>query len=199
MKWDILKVEDLYQGFFKLCRLRLSHGRFAGGEPLVVERELIRRGPAAAVLPYDPDTDRVLLVEQFRVGAIESPHGPWLMETIAGLIEPGERAEDVARREALEEADCSLGELVLAHEYFSTPGSSDERISVYVGQADLSAAKGGIHGLVEEGEEIRTHVLSADEAFDWLDRQQVDTAFPIIALQWLRLNREMLQERWGSG
>ncbi|MCG5499980.1 NUDIX domain-containing protein [Ectothiorhodospira lacustris] len=197
MKWEILKLQDLYRGFFHLRHLRLSHGRFEGGEPMVVDRELLDRGHAAGVLPYDPVRDEVLLVEQFRVGAIESPHGPWLMEIIAGLIDAGERAESVARREALEEAGCHLDELVHVHDYYATPGSSTERISLFVARADLSGA-GGIHGLAHEGEEIRVHVLPAEEAFDQLDRMQVDTAMTIIALQWLRLNREGLRERWGG-
>ncbi|SFM35371.1 ADP-ribose pyrophosphatase [Ectothiorhodospira mobilis] len=198
MRWDLLDVEELYRGFFRLHRLRLSHARFRGGEPMVIERELIQRGDAAAVLPYDPVRDRVLLVEQFRVGALESPHGPWLVEIIAGLVEPGEHPEAVARREAMEEAGCTLGEMRHVHDYYATPGSASERISLFVGRADLPQLEGGIHGLEAEGEEIRTHILSVDEAFDWLDRRNIETAMPIIALQWLRLHREDLREAWGG-
>ncbi|MFP4080624.1 MAG: NUDIX domain-containing protein [Ectothiorhodospira sp.] len=198
MRWDLLDVKELYRGFFRVHRLSLSHGRFRGGEPMVIERERIQRGDAAAVLPYDPVRDRVLLVEQFRVGALESPRGPWLMEIIAGLVEPGEHPEAVARREAMEEAGCALGEMVHVHDYFATPGSASERISLYVARADLPRQEGGIHGLEEEGEEIRAHVLPAEEAFDWLDRHHIEAAMPIIALQWLRLNREGLREAWGG-
>lgn len=195
MKWEILEDHLAYAGFFRIRSLRLSHSRFQGGEPLVIRRELLERGHAAAVLPYDARRDRVVLIEQFRVGALEAERGPWLMETVAGMIEPGERAEDVVRREALEEAGCQLGELVRLYDYHSTPGGASERVSLYVGEAD-SEGVGGIHGLEQEGEDIRVHVLDTDEAFARMDSGLVDNAMTLIALLWLRLNRDMLRERW---
>ncbi|SEQ40655.1 ADP-ribose pyrophosphatase [Ectothiorhodospira magna] len=197
MKWEILKSEDLYRGFFRLRRLRIAHGRFAGGDPLVIEREVLDRGHAVGVLPYDPLRDEVLLVEQFRVGAVDSPHGPWLMEIVAGVMDTGEQAEAVARREAMEEAGCQLQALIHIHDYHSTPGGCSERIALFVGQADLSDV-GGIHGLAHEGEDIRVHVLPAEEAFDRLDRMQVDNAMTLIALQWLRWHRASLRDRWSD-
>ncbi|MFW5453220.1 NUDIX domain-containing protein [Thioalkalivibrio sulfidiphilus] len=195
MKWEIIDDRLAYEGFFRIRSLRLSHSRFQGGDPLVVKRELLERGHAAAVLPYDARRDRIVLIEQFRVGALEAERGPWLMETIAGMIEPGERAEDVVRREALEEAGCQLGELVRLYEYHSTPGGASERVTLFVGQTD-SEGVGGIHGLEHEGEDIRVHVLDAEEAFARMDSGLVDNAMTLIALLWLRLNREMLRERW---
>lgn len=198
MKWELLGSRELYRGFFKLRRLSLRHERFAGGEFMAVERELLDRGHAAAVLPFDPRTNRLLLVEQFRVGALDSPRGPWLMEIIAGMIGPGETAEEVARREAWEEAHCQLHEMLHIHDYYSSPGGTSERISLFMARADLSAG-GGIHGLEDEGEDIRAHALDLDQAFAWLDEQGIDNAMAIIALQWLRLNHGMLRDRWSSG
>jgi ADP-ribose pyrophosphatase len=196
MKWEILDDRLAYEGFFRIRRLHLSHSRFRGGEPLVVRRELLERGHAAAVLPYDARRDRVVLIEQFRVGALESERSPWLMEVVAGMIEPGERTEDVVRREALEEAGCQLGEVVHLYEYHSTPGGASERVSLFVGEAD-SQGVGGVYGLADEGEDIRVHVLDADEAFARMDNGGLDNAMTLIALLWLRLNREMLREKWG--
>ncbi|SIT66099.1 ADP-ribose pyrophosphatase [Ectothiorhodosinus mongolicus] len=195
MNWKLLNQEMLYDGFFKLRRLQLSHSRFAGGEPIEVQRELLDRGHAAGVLPYDPIADRVLLIEQFRVGALESPHSPWLIEIIAGMIGPGENPQEVVRREALEEANCPLQELVHVHDYYSSPGGTSERITIYVANADLTNA-GGIHGLEYEGEDIRTHVLDAEEAFELLRQQRIDNAMGVIALQWLMLHREQIQAQW---
>ncbi|HSP01438.1 MAG TPA: NUDIX domain-containing protein [Thioalkalivibrio sp.] len=197
MKWEILEDRLAYEGFFRIRSLRLSHSRFQGGPPLEVKRELLERGHAAAVLPYDAKRDRVILIEQFRVGALESERGPWLMETVAGMIEPGERAEDVVRREAVEEAGCQLGELMRLYEYHSTPGGASERVSLFAGEAD-SDGVGGVHGLEHEGEDIRVHVMDAQEAFALMDSGVVDNAMTLIALLWLRMNREMLQERWGA-
>ena len=75
-------------------------------------RELFERGHAAAVLPYDPVTDRVLMIEQFRIGALAAPGGPWLLEIVAGVIDPGEIPEEVVRRETVEETGCHLQKVV---------------------------------------------------------------------------------------
>lgn len=194
MKWEILDEALAYDGFHKLHCLRLTHAAFGGGD-VVIRRELIRRGHVVGVLPYDPVRDTVVMIEQFRVGALESTRGPWLMEIIAGLVDPGETFESVARREAMEEAGCTLGELVHMHEYWSGPGNTNERVILYAAQID-SEGVGGIHGLAHEGEDIRVHVLALDEAIALMESGATDSAMPIIALQWLRANRDQLRDRW---
>lgn len=195
MKWEIVDKSLSFKGYFRLFTYRLRHSLFAGGMGEVITRELLDRGMAAAVLPFDPRRDEVVLIEQFRIGAMDSPKGPWLTEIVAGLVEPGERPEQVARREAMEEAGCELGELVLAHECYSSPGSCNERVWIYVGRADTDGL-GGIHGLAEEGEDIRVSVVSAAEAFDMARSGVIDSAMPLLALQWLELNHEALREAW---
>jgi len=195
MKWSVIKKTSLYQGFFRLFSLELKHELFAGGESPSLNRELLDRGNAVAVLPYDPERDEVVMIEQFRIGAMEDPSGPWLMEIIAGFQEPDEEPEAVARREALEEAGCTLTDLIPLHRYYSTPGSSTEQIHIFLGRTDTNML-GGIHGLAHEGEDIRVQVLSCDTAFAWLDQGRIDSAMPIIALQWFRLNRQELRRQW---
>lgn len=195
MKWEIVDKTLSFQGYFRLFTYRVSHALFGGGMSPVITRELLQRGQAAAVLPYDPVRDEVVLIEQFRIGALDSPHGPWMVEVPAGLIEPGEGPEDVARREAMEEAGCEIGELVLAHQCYSSPGSCDERVAVYVGRTSTQGL-GGVYGIREEGEDIRVRVVSADEALEMMRSGVVDSAMPLLALQWLALNREALREAW---
>ena len=195
MKWSIIKKNIRYKGFFKLTEVELQHDLFAGGKSPVLVREIIDRGHAVAVLPYDPVRDEVVLVEQFRVGAGEDSDGPWLIEVIAGYQEPGESAEEVVHREALEEAGCLLSDVGLMHRCYSSPGGSNERVSLFFARTDSSNI-GGIHGLDEEGEDIRVHVVSSQQAFDWLDSGRIDSAMPIIAMQWFRINRERLRQRW---
>lgn len=195
MKWEILDKEQCFKGFYELLRYRLRHALFAGGMGQPITRELMIRGHAAAVLPYDPVTDQVLLVEQFRIGALDSPRGPWLIEVIAGLVEPGEQPEEVARREAIEEAGCELQEMLPICEYYSSPGGTTERISLFAARMH-SAGLGGIHGLAEEGEDIRAFLLPADEAIEQMQRGLIDNAMSIIALQWLAANRTGLRESW---
>lgn len=195
--FEIIDSTVVYDGFFKLERYRLKHGLFAGGMTPEMTRELLRRGRVAAVLPYDPALDSVVLVEQFRVGAIDAPNGAWLMEVVAGVAEPQETIVDVAHREAEEEAGLQLQELMRICDYYPSPGMSSELVSLYCARVDASDA-GGLHGLAEENEDIRTHVLPFDEAMDMLHNGIINNAMPIIALQWLALNRERLLDIWDN-
>ena len=184
-EWKIVEQSPLYQGFFKLLQLKLQHTLFNGGWSDPLQREILHRGHAVGVLPYDPRAQKLLLIEQFRVGALEMIDGPWLIELIAGMIEPGETAEQVARREAIEEAGCALGPLIPVCQYLSSPGSSSETITLYCAEANLSQI-GGIHGVTEDGEDICAHVISYDTAWQWLDSGKINTAMTLIALQWFR-------------
>ncbi|MGD8498190.1 MAG: NUDIX domain-containing protein [Chromatiales bacterium] len=195
MDWEIINRILRFDGFFRVFECRLRHRLFGGEMSPELVRELIDRGRAVAVLPYDPRADAVVLIEQFRIGAIDAPAGPWQIELIAGLMEPGEGEESVARREAEEEAGCTLGRLERIHDFYSSPGSTSERVAVYVAEVD-SAGLGGIHGIQDEGEDIRVHVVSVDQALAMLRRGRIDSAIPIIALQWLALNRDSLHRRW---
>ncbi|HET8732099.1 MAG TPA: NUDIX domain-containing protein [Moraxellaceae bacterium] len=192
----IEKREVLFSGFYRVDKLHLRHRQFAGGLGPLITREMFVRHPAVGVLIYDPDSDEVLLIEQFRVGALESPH-PWQYEIVAGLVEPGESLEDVARREALEEAGVRIGALERVMEFLPSPGGSDESFTLFVARADLSQA-GGVHGLSEEGEDIRVNVMSVNQAMAALQRGRINNAPCIIALQWLVLNKPRLQGRWKS-
>jgi len=197
MKWSVINKKVLYQGFFKLIGVDLKHDLFDGGESDQLTRELMDRGHAVAVLPYDPVRDEVVLIEQFRIGASDDPSGPWLLETIAGIMEEGESAEELVHREAEEEAGCKVTDLISLYRYYSTPGSSNEQIEVFMARTDTTDV-GGIHGIDEEGEDIRVHVISSHTAFDWLDQGRINTAVTIIALQWFRMNRDRIRQLWHS-
>lgn len=191
---QVEKRDTLFQGFYRVDKLWLRHKQFAGGQGPVINREMFVRPPAVGVLIYDANADEVLLIEQFRVGAMDNAH-PWQMEIVAGLIEPGEALEEVARREALEEAGVTVGVMEKVMDFLPSPGGSDEHFTLYVGLADLSVA-GGIHGLPEEGEDIRVNVMSVNQALAQLANGRINNAPCIIALQWLALNKTRLQSRW---
>jgi ADP-ribose pyrophosphatase len=186
--------EPLYQGFFRLHRLTLSHPRFEGGRARI-QRELLDRGDAVCVLLYDPKRDAVVLVEQFRAGALTKTDTPWLLELVAGIVEPGESAEDVARRESVEEAGVELAELIPITGYLPSPGGCDEWIELFCALVDAPES-GGVFGLDEEGEDIKVHVIPAVDAFALVRQRVVNNAAAIIALQWLQLNHDRLK---GSG
>ena len=195
---EIIRKELCFQGFFRMERYTLRHRLFSGGWGEPITRELLERGHAAAVLPYDPARDQVVLIEQFRVGAMSISSGPWLMEIVAGIIEANESAEEVVIREAVEEAACDVCELIPLYDYLVSPGGTTERVALFCGKVD-STDIGGIYGKMEEGEDIKVHVMTVDEALALLASGKIIAASAIIALQWLALNRESLRNLWSSG
>lgn len=193
--YEITRREVLYQGFFRLVRHHLKHLKFDGHWTQEFSREIFERHSAVGMLPYDPVLDRVVLIEQFRAGAIANPESPWLIEIVAGIYQANDHPKDIIRHEAAEEAGMEVLDLYPVYEYFVSPGGSDEQFSLFIGRVDASQA-GGIFGLPDENEDIRAFTLSFDEALDWLRAGKIKTAPAIIALQWLQLNREWLRQLW---
>jgi len=190
---EILTHKTVYQGFFKMEKLQLKHRLFAGGWSRVCERELFVRGSAAAAVIYDPVNDLIGLIEQFRVGALTEPQGPWCLEIIAGMCGENETAEEVVRRELIEEANFTPQKLISICNYLSTPGGCDERVHLYCALGDLSNAE-GIFGLETENEDIRLRTFSAQGVFDAMLKSRMNNAATLIALQWLQLNIDSLRQ-----
>ena len=193
----VLERAVAYNGHFKIRCYRLRHRLFAGGMSRELLREVFERGHAVAVLPFDPARNEVVLIEQFRIGALGVLDDPWLLEPVAGIIEEGESAPEVARREAVEEAGLELLDLVPACACFASPGGSTETCQVFIGRVDAAGA-GGIFGRADEGEDIKVHVVALDTALDWLSDRRIHAATTIIALQWLALHRAELEARWSA-
>ncbi|MDU3717482.1 MAG: ADP-ribose diphosphatase [Klebsiella michiganensis] len=186
---EIIARETLYRGFFSLDLYRFRHRLFE------VTREIFERGHAAVLLPFDPVRDEVVLVEQIRIAAYDTSASPWLLEMVAGMIEEGESPEDVARREAVEEAGLIVGRVKPVLSYLASPGGTSERLSIMVGEVDATTAK-GIHGLADENEDIRVHVVSREQAYRWVEEGKIDNAASVIALQWLQLHYHNLRNEW---
>lgn len=194
---EIIARETLYLGFFSLNLYRFRHRLFNGEMSTEVKREIFERGHAAVLLPYDPVRDEVVLIEQLRISALDTSRSPWLLEMVAGMIEEGESIEEVCRREALEEAGVIVGRCKPALSYLASPGGTSERLSIMVGEVDALTAE-GIHGLPEEHEDIRVHVVSREQAYNWVKDGTIDNAASVIALQWLALNHETLKMEWAT-
>ena len=186
--WAIERRETLHDGFYRIDRVRFRHALHGGGTSGPVERELFVRGDVVGVLPYDRAADRVLLIEQFRIGAMHGAPDPWLWEIVAGMIDTDEPPEAVARREAREEAGLELRSLRLVSRYLASPGATTEEVSVYLAECDLAGA-GGTHGLDAEDEDILARVVPAERAIAMLGSGEVRNALSIVALQWLALHR----------
>ncbi|MGM7319218.1 NUDIX domain-containing protein [Idiomarina sp. ST10R2A5] len=189
---DDVKVKEktpLYQGFLSVYRYSLQHRLFSGDWSPVIDRELMERGHAVVVIPYDPVTDELVVVEQFRVGALEDENGPWLFEFVAGMFDADESAEEVATRELEEEAGLTAKRLIYATSYYSSPGGTDEKLTIYIAEVDSKSAA-DFGGLPEEDEDIRVHVIPRDKVIAMLEREEINNAASVIGLQWLQLHRD---------
>jgi ADP-ribose pyrophosphatase len=190
---EILEKTTPFQGYFRIDRYVLRHRRFDGGWSIPLNREIFERGHAVGVLLYDPDRDRVGLIEQFRAGALVAGWSPWLVEIVAGIIDDGQTPESVAIREAEEEANVQISTPIPICRYLVTPGGSTETMQLYCARVD-STRLSGVHGLAHEGEDIRVFSLPAEEAFAWVESGRIANSMTIIALQWLALNRTRLRQ-----
>ena len=197
LKYELLDERTISDDYFQLNSYRLRHTSFAGGWCDEMVRERIERLAAVSVLLYDPVLDRLVLVEQFRIGLMGTVDPPWSLETVSGFCDrEKELPEEVARREVVEETGCELRALTHIGEFFVSPGMSVERINLYCGWVDAGTA-GGVYGLAHEGEEMRVVTLSRDEALSELFGRLNSTSV-IMALQWLEANRTRVVQQWGA-
>jgi ADP-ribose pyrophosphatase len=189
MKFKILEKQTPFKRFFQIDIYQFQHELYAGGWSNTVTREVFERGRAVAVLLHDPVADTLLMVEQFRPGAIRDPDGPWMLEIVAGMVEEGEEDQDVARREAMEEANCEVTDMEFIMDYYPSAGGSTELIALYYAAVDLSNVETGIHGLDTENEDIRTSIVPRETAMQYLKQGKIKASLAIIALQWLALEK----------
>ncbi len=194
-KAELIDRTVAFQGYFRIARYLFRHSLYQGGQSGEVKREVFERGQAAAVLPYDPVRDEVVLIRQFRAGSYAAGRHPWDWEIVAGVIEEGETPADVARREATEEAGVTILDLVPMNSVVLSPGACSETCSSFLGRIDATGV-GGIHGLEAENENILVKAMPFAEARALLDRDEVDNAVGVMALQWLALHRDEVRNRW---
>ena len=191
---ELIERRCLHQGFFRLDEVHLRHRLFEGGWSRKVVREVHVRHDAVGVLLYDVERDCVALIEQIRAGALEDPESPWKLEVVAGLVEGNESPAEVARREAMEEAGCEVEELIELHTYYPSPGACSERVTLYCALVDCDKL-GGVHGLMDEHEDIRVHVLPFKQAWELLQAGRLDNAMCLVAFYWLAAERASLRAR----
>lgn len=190
--------EQPFAGFFSIEVARLSHSRFDGATSPVLRREVFLSGDAVTVLPYDPRRDRVLVIEQLRMGPLgRGDPFPWQVEAIAGRIDSGESPEDCARREAVEEAGLQLGRLEKVGEYYPSPGAVSEYIYSYVAICDLPDGVAGIFGAASEAEDIRGFLLTHAELMAAMARGEVTNAPLALTAYWLDRERDRLRQNAG--
>lgn len=194
---DVDMIEDNveYSGHFKVLSHKLRFRRFDGSWSPPIDRTALLRRHAAAVLLYHPQDDVVVLIEQIRIGALDNPISPWLLETVAGLIETDHAPEETAKREAIEEAGCEIETLAPICCYLASSGISNERCWVYCGKINRYE-NGSVHGLAQEHENIKTHAIPTQQAFQLVRDGTIIAASAVIALQWLEINLASIREQW---
>ena len=195
---DLQQREQSFRGYFSLETLTLRHRLFSGGWSTPVRRELFQRGDAVGVLPWDPVKDELVLIEQFRVGAIRDDDSPWMLELIAGIVEAGESDTAVVHREAEEEAGCQLGQLEQIATFYPSAGACSEQIRLFVGEVTQSQP-GTVQGLDSEHEDILVHQLPREQVMQMLDRNDINNGHTLIALQWLARHADRLRAQWLPG
>ncbi len=190
---QILNRETVYKGHFELQKITFRHKLFSGEMSGEVVRELLIKGEAAALIAYDPTLDKVVLIEQVRIGAYDAGQkkSPWLLELVAGMVDKGnEEPAEVAMREAKEEAGLEVTTVQHALSVWDSPGGQLERLHLFLGLIDSTQVKSGeVHGLLEEeNEDILVHVVSREQAYQWVEDGTIDNVIAVIGLQWLQLN-----------
>lgn len=197
---ELLSRQRVWDGRFPLDVVRFRHRRFDGTMSHEKTWEVWRRGRAAAVLPYDPVADAVVLIEQFRLPALMAREDPVLVELPAGLCDPGETPEQTARRETMEEMGIAVGRLHRVGGFLLTPGGADEVCELYVGHVEAPAAGPdgivGHAGAVDEHEDIRARVWPAQRAIGAALAGQISNSVAMIGLLWLAVQRDALRKEW---
>src|SRR4051794_11516613 len=194
-KVEVLDKEWLSQGFMKLAKFTLRHERFDGSMIGPMTREIVVRSPAVGVLPYDPVADKILLIEQFRLAAHLGAMPAWQREVIAGISDREESPEELARREAQEEANCAVTDLVEMTRFLPSPGMTNEVLILYCGRMNSGQAT-GVHGLATEHEDIRSSLFDAREIPDLIAHKTAGNGPLMIALYWMHANRERIRKLW---
>lgn len=184
--YTIVSATPISEGHLQLADIKYTHEMYSGETSPVREAQVYHISDAVAVLPYDPITNNVLLIEQFRIGAAMNDDGRQI-EIIAGSIDEGESPEFAARREAKEEAGIDVDALGYMMTFYPCSGLSDQKMHLYSVAMDLSSC-GGVFGKQDEGEDIRSMVVHLDEAMEMIKRGEIKASAAVIALQCLKMN-----------
>lgn len=191
---EIVKQLPLQGGFFKLNGFDVEHKTFRDKTAGPLRREVLVACDAAIVLPYDPKTDCVLLVEQMRMGPlIRGVPNPWVLEPVAGMVDGGETPLQAARRETMEEARLTDFSLEAMFSFYPSPGASTDYFYCYIALGDLPEPTTYLGGLVDEDEDLRLHILPFETAMALIDTGEVNVGPLIAMLMWLARHRDRLQ------
>ena len=186
-KFKILNKKNIHNGFFKMNEITLKYKKYDGSWSNEIKRELFGGAQVSAVLPYDPENKKIVLIQQFRPGTISRDCNNYLDEIVAGIIDPNETPEDTASRECLEETGCKVKNLRSIQGYFPAPGSSESFYHLYLAEV-ISPDKETIRGLENENEDILVKSYTFEQVKEKMEKNEILNGLTLIALQWFFLN-----------
>lgn len=175
----------VFDAFFKIDEAEVSFELFDGTMSQPVKRLNFERGDSVAAIVYNRDSGMVVLVEQFEYPTYDKGPG-WIVETVAGMAEPGETPESALRREVLEELGYGIEELEHIATFYVSPGGSSERVVLYYAEVSDKGRSGPGGGLASEGEDVRAVELSPTDLGRLITQGEIHDAKTLIAAQWLR-------------
>lgn len=195
---EVLESRTVYQDFARVDVYSVRTKKYDGDWSEPYRRDLVSTGGtghATAAILYEPERDVVLLIEQFRmVNYVNNPKRGWQLEIVAGLIDPGENPDETIVREIREEAGCEVKSLEKIVHFAASPGIYTETVHLYLARVTMASA--GVHGLASEGENIRGHVVSFDDALKMADSGFIMDCKTLFAINWLARHRADVRHRW---
>ena len=193
------KERLIYKGFFSVKEHDLTYRKFNNEQSEIVSRSALISSDAVIILPYDPINDRVLLIQQFRIGPyVKGDEWPWVLEPIAGIIDKEETPEQAGLREAREEAHLEIKTLLLVARSYPSPGISTEFFHQYIGIVELLDSSNLIAGLQSENEDIRSHIFKYEQFFEMIESGMVKVGPLILLGLWLSKNRNRLRKTYSN-
>lgn len=184
-----LKLEVLSDAWFVLRRATFEQ-QLADGRWVTAQREAYDRGNGAVALLHNRARDTILLVRQYRlpVHLNDHPDG-MLLEAPAGLLDPGEDAEQALRRELEEEVGHRVGPLRQLFRLYMSPGSVTEHVTFFTAEYDDATrvgAGGGEHG---SSEHIEVVEVTVDDAARMVTTGEICDGKTVLLVQWMQLAR----------
>jgi nudix-type nucleoside diphosphatase (YffH/AdpP family) len=184
-KVHVEQERTLLQDYLRVDEAVVRYQRYDGRMSEPVRRVKLERGDSAAVVIRHRDSGQLLLVEQFKYPTYGRGDG-WIVETVAGVVDDGESAEQAVRRETREEIGYDLLLLEPIATFYVSPGGTSERVSLFYGEVSEASRVGAGGGLAAEGEDIALHAISVADAWQALDSGEIADAKTLIGLMWLR-------------
>ena len=186
-KFEIINKKNIHNGFFKMNEYILKYKKYDGSWSKEVKREIFGGAMVSAVLPYDSVKREIVLIQQFRPGTIAKEFNNYLYEIVAGIIDSGEKAEDTAKRECLEETGCKIKKITPIQGYFPAPGSSESFYHLFLGEIDTFEGE-RLMGLETENEDILVRSYKLSDVKEMMEKGEIINGLTLISLQWFFLN-----------